>query len=186
MKNKIILFDLILVGMALSILLYMLHIPIQSYITHPNCQNDIYNKALELTKGDNNETNKVWTVANWVAINITWNNKFPCKKIFSDCETLTSGCGACGEKSDLISSMLNSIGIEAVKVSAMPCRDHDWNEAKIDNQWVFFDAATNEVLHFNMTKTDFEKVYNYTVCNLTAYYLNGTSFDVTDEYKPSF
>jgi hypothetical protein len=50
----------------------------------------------------------------------------------------------------------------------------------------FFDATANGgVLHFNMSTYDFQKEYNAKLCNVTAYYPNGTSFDVTADYKSS-
>jgi hypothetical protein len=113
---------------------------------HPVCQDYVFEKASGLTNGDKNETNKTLTIANWVAINIKWGALPHCKSTVSfsgendsvPCRALTAGCGACGEKSELVSSMLNSIWIEAVRVDGSPCLGHSWNEAKIHNEWLFF------------------------------------------------
>lgn len=164
---------------------------IYSDTIHAVCQDYVFEKASGLTKSYDNETNKTKVIAGWVAENIKWGELPHCKSAFwvsakngsVPCRTLDAGCGACGEKSELISAMLNSIGIEAVRIDASPCWGHAWNEARINNEWTLFDATGDTVQNFGTTRQKFAE--NHTLCNYTAYWPNGTSFDVTEKYKPS-
>jgi len=156
-------------------------------VNYPFCDNKISAIAIELANNSNNETEIVLNIANWVSRNINWSTNASCKRsfyIYTPCDVLAKKCGACGEKSDLISSMLNSIGIDAVSVATLG-EDHTWNEVKINNEWIFLDAtADGGVDNFNMSKRDFEKNpdYNRSLSYVIAYYPNETRFDVTRNY----
>jgi hypothetical protein len=154
----------------------------ETVINLPLCQDILFLVAEELKNESNNQTEIVLKISNRVSQNINWSDTQYCKRCLTDCETISKRCGACGEKSDLVSALLNSIGIDTVSVVAHG-EDHTSNDVLIDNQWVFLDATGDGgTLNFNMSKHDYEKVYNKSISSMFIYYPNKTETEVTEDY----
>lgn len=151
-------------------------------INYPYCENSLKEKALQLANGTENETETVLKISNWVSENIKWDDDLYCKRVFSVCETLIKKCGACGEKADLVSGLLNSLNISSVSVETKG-EDHTTNEALINKQIVFLDASGDKgVSNFNMSKKDYETIYNKNISSMMKYFPNGTRIDITMDY----
>ena len=153
-----------------------------SIISYPFNDYFIHQKALELSGNLTDETEISITIADWVSKNVNLSNSWSCKKCFTDSETLLKRCGACGEKANLIESLLNSIGINAVSVGTTG-EDHEWNYIFVDGNPVFIDASGDGgILNYGMPLRDFERTYNRNVSFVAIYYANGSVVEVTKDY----
>lgn len=130
----------------------------------------------------NDTIQTVKNIGEWVVTNINWSDTPACKTKLTEneCKTLLLGCGACGEKSELVAALLNSLNIPAVVTEAVS-EDHAWNEVLINGQWILLDATSGK-LFFNISKKEWEKHLKRNLSVVERYWANGTRIDVTKEY----
>jgi len=143
----------------------------------------LHSKALELKGNISNETEISISIAKWVSKNVNYSTNGTCKKLYTDSETLLKRCGPCGEKANLIESLLNSIGINAVSVGTTG-ENHEWNYIFIDGNPVFIDASGDGgISNYGMPTRDFEKTYPYNLSYVAIYFQNGSVTEVTKDYS---
>lgn len=109
----------------------------------------INNLATEITKGINDEYDKVYAIANWVSDNIYYDYDSYLSNDYSDCPTDAIGVleakrTVCQGYSVLTNTLLDSIGIPSVLVrGSVPGEGHAWNEAYVNGRWIIFDTTWN-------------------------------------------
>lgn len=112
------------------------------------CESDkLYQKAIEITKGNENGFNMVETICTWVHQNITYKyNKS--NSSTSALDTLQQGEGVCRDLSHLAIALCRSLNIPARFVvgylhNLVPMDLHAWFQVYLGNQWYTFDATQN-------------------------------------------
>lgn len=111
---------------------------------------EILKLAGEITKGQNNDYQKVRAIHDWVSSNIQYDvKKYTAKEFYDNqgaVQTLRNKKGLCRDYANLVTALLRASGLEARTVLGKAggngnWYDHAWNEALVGGRWVALDAT---------------------------------------------
>ncbi|SCX78793.1 transglutaminase-like domain-containing protein [Alkaliphilus peptidifermentans] len=123
-------------------------------------------KANELTKGMNNDADKLEAIYEYVVNNIKYDyDKVSNLTVFylpDIDETLESGQGICYDYASLLAAMLRGVGVPTKMVKGysdlIPNEYHAWNEVLINGQWKTIDTTYDAAYVQNNKNVDMYKL----------------------------
>ncbi len=111
---------------------------------------EIINKAREITAGIKDDYNKVKAIHDWVSKNISYDiERYNANKVYDNegaVKALQIKKGLCRDYSNLITALARAIGLEARTVigeanGGGKWYGHAWNEVKAGGRWISMDAT---------------------------------------------